>query len=94
MKKNIHPAYNSNATVTCACGNTFKTGSVKDEISIEICNACHPFYTGSQNLVDNEGRVKRYQDKVAKAKVKAEEHAKMTKAKKERKAKADKEQAA
>ena len=54
-------------TVTCACGNTFETGSVKDEIRVEICSACHPYFTGKQKLVDTDGRVgrfkKRYESK-------------------------------
>ena len=48
MKKNIHPNY-VEATVTCACGNTFTTKSTKKDISVEVCSACHPFYTGTQN---------------------------------------------
>ena len=59
MKKDIHPAYGE-ATVRCACGETFKTGSVKDELTVEICSKCHPFYTGRQKLVDSGGRVDRF----------------------------------
>ncbi|MFA0815624.1 MAG: 50S ribosomal protein L31 [Anaerofustis sp.] len=67
MKEGIHPDYKK-CTVTCACGNTFETGSVKDEIRVEICSACHPFFTGKQKLVDTGGRVgrfkKRYEGKM------------------------------
>ena len=59
MKKGIHPDYKE-ATVTCACGNTFKTGSVKEDLKVEICSACHPFYTGQQKILDSEGRVERF----------------------------------
>ncbi len=66
MKQDIHPDYKK-CTVTCACGNTFETGSTKDEIRVEICSACHPYYTGKQKLVDTGGRVgrfkKRYENK-------------------------------
>ena len=59
MKSGIHPNYKE-INVTCVCGNTFKTGSVKNEIRTEICSACHPFYTGTQKIVDTEGRVERF----------------------------------
>ncbi len=59
MKKDIHPTYGE-ATVRCACGETFKTGSVKDDLTVEICSKCHPFYTGRQKLVDSGGRVDRF----------------------------------
>jgi large subunit ribosomal protein L31 len=66
MKEGIHPKY-SKCKVTCACGNTFETGSTKEEIKVEICSACHPFFTGKQKLVDTGGRVgkfkKRYETK-------------------------------
>jgi large subunit ribosomal protein L31 len=65
MKKGIHPEYHT-ATVTCACGNTFQTGSTLKEISIEICSKCHPFFTGRQKLVDSAGRVERFKRKYAK----------------------------
>ena len=65
MKKDIHPQYNSNTTATCACGNTFQTGSTQDEIKTELCYACHPFYTGKQKLVDTARRVEKFQAKVA-----------------------------
>ncbi|HWQ06582.1 MAG: 50S ribosomal protein L31 [Clostridiaceae bacterium] len=59
MKKDIHPKYGE-ATVHCACGETFTTGSIKDELSVEICSKCHPFFTGKQKLVDSGGRVDRF----------------------------------
>ncbi len=65
MKKGIHPEYGK-CTVTCACGNTFETGSVKSELRVEICSACHPFFTGKQKLVDTGGRVERFNRKYGK----------------------------
>lgn len=59
MKTDIHPVY-ATATVKCACGNTFQTRSTRDEISLDICAACHPFFTGKQKLVDSGGRVERF----------------------------------
>ena len=59
MKAGIHPDYYQ-ATVTCNCGNTFVTGSTKEDIHVEICSKCHPFYTGKQKLVDSDGRVDRF----------------------------------
>lgn len=66
MKKNIHPEYNENCVVTCACGNTFTTGSTMKEIRVELCNKCHPFYTGKQKFVDTARRVEKFQEKAAK----------------------------
>ncbi|MGI6556497.1 MAG: 50S ribosomal protein L31 [Pseudoramibacter sp.] len=65
MKEGIHPKYGE-AIVKCACGNTFETGSTKPELRVEICSACHPFYTGKQKLVDSGGRVERFKKKYAK----------------------------
>ena len=62
MKKDIHPEYKI-ATVKCVCGNEFRTRSTLDEISVEICSACHPFFTGQQKLVDSAGRVERFMRK-------------------------------
>lgn len=59
MKQGIHPEYKI-ATVTCACGNTFTTRSLKEEIHVEICSRCHPFFTGKQKIVDTGGRVERF----------------------------------
>ncbi len=60
MKDGIHPKVNKEAVVTCACGNKFTTFSTKDTISVEICSACHPFYTGQQKFVDTEGRIDKF----------------------------------
>ena len=65
MKADIHPTYYPDATVTCACGNTWKTGSTQKEIRVEICSKCHPFFTGKQKLVDSAGRVERFRRKYA-----------------------------
>ena len=63
MKADIHPNYKE-ATVTCACGNTFTTGSVKDELRVEICSECHPFFTGRQKFVERGGRVEKIQEEI------------------------------
>ena len=62
MKEAIHPKYEE-VEVRCACGNTFKTRSTKPELHLEICSACHPFFTGRQKLIDTEGRVERFNKK-------------------------------
>ncbi len=59
MKKDLHPEL-LNCSVSCACGNTFETKSVKDEIRVEICNECHPFFTGSERMVDTAGRIDKF----------------------------------
>jgi large subunit ribosomal protein L31 len=59
MKAKIHPEYYPEALVTCSCGQTYTTGSTKPSLRVEICNQCHPFYTGEQRIVDTEGRVER-----------------------------------
>src|SRR6185437_13335665 len=59
MKANIHPDY-VEATVTCACGNTFKVGSTKAQLKVDVCSKCHPFYTGTQRILDTAGRVERF----------------------------------
>ena len=64
MKKEIHPKYNEEVTVACACGSTFVTGSTKSELRVELCSACHPFYTGKQKFVDTARRVEKYQEKM------------------------------
>ena len=66
MKKDIHPHYNTKVKARCACGNEFFTGSTKDEIYVEICSACHPFYTGKQKLVDTARRVEKFTERAAK----------------------------
>ncbi len=62
MKTDIHPKY-YRTTVTCACGETFETGSTSEEIKVEICSKCHPFFTGKQKFVDTGGRVERFKRK-------------------------------
>lgn len=62
MKEKIHPDYNT-ATVTCACGETFETGSTKKQLKVELCSKCHPFFTGKQKFVDTGGRVDRFNKK-------------------------------
>ena len=63
MKKGIHPKYGE-ATVVCACGNTFKTGSTKQQLRVELCSKCHPFFTGQQRIVDTAGRVERFMERM------------------------------
>lgn len=60
MKKDIHPKYYENARVTCACGNSIDTGATKENMRVEVCSQCHPFYTGSQRIVDTAGRLERF----------------------------------
>jgi large subunit ribosomal protein L31 len=67
MKPSIHPQYIVNATVKCACGNTFTTGSTMKELHTEICSNCHPFYTGKQKLVDTTGTVDKFKKRAAAA---------------------------
>ena len=81
MKKEVHPKYYPDCKVTCVCGNTFTTGSTEPEIKVELCSACHPFYTGKQKLVDTARRVEKFE-----AKVKAKESVKDVKGKKVKRA--------
>ena len=67
MNKEIHPKYYSEASVTCACGNKFKMGSTKENIRVEICSACHPFYTGNDKVLDTAGRVEKFKARRAAA---------------------------
>ena len=60
MKEKIHPEYYTDATVTCAFGNTFTTGSTKKELKVEVCSQCHPFFTGERRMLDTTGRVERF----------------------------------
>lgn len=62
MKPNTHPSY-TKATVTCACGNAIETASTRGSFMVEICSACHPFFTGKQKLIDSAGRIERFQKK-------------------------------
>jgi len=66
MKKDIHPKYYDKAKVRCACGNTFTMGSTREEIDVEICSKCHPFYTGKEKMIDAMGRVEKFKQKMAK----------------------------
>ena len=59
MKEGLHPDYKP-TTITCACGATWETGSTKEDIHVEVCSKCHPFFTGRQKLVDTGGRVDRF----------------------------------
>lgn len=68
MKKDIHPTYNDNTIIKCACGNSISVGSTKKDIEVEICGACHPFYTGKEKLVDTAGRVEKFRARQEKAK--------------------------
>ena len=65
MKEGIHPKYQE-CKVTCACGNVFTTRSSKKEIHVEICSACHPFFTGKQKMVDTAGRIERFNKRYSK----------------------------
>jgi large subunit ribosomal protein L31 len=65
MKEGIHPTYQQ-TTITCACGNAIKTRSTRNDIHVEICSACHPYFTGTQKLIDTEGRVERFMKKYKK----------------------------
>ena len=62
MKEGIHPKYEE-TTITCACGEVFKTKSTRSDIRVEVCSKCHPFYTGKQKIVDTAGRVERFRQK-------------------------------
>ncbi|MDP1833539.1 MAG: 50S ribosomal protein L31 [Candidatus Moranbacteria bacterium] len=67
MKKKIHPGYHSDAKIICACGNIVETGSILEEMKVEICAACHPFYTGKKKNLDATGRVDRFKKLAEKA---------------------------
>ena len=66
MKQKIHPKYHTDCKVTCACGNSFVVGSTMPEIRVELCNQCHPFYTGKQKFVDTARRVEKFQERAEK----------------------------
>jgi large subunit ribosomal protein L31 len=74
MKKDIHPTYFKQATVVCACGNTITVGSTVENIQIELCSKCHPFYTGKQKIVDSARRVEKFQARQSKKADKALTH--------------------
>lgn len=65
MKKDIHPTYYPQAKVKCACGNTFEVGSTRETIDVEICSACHPFYTGKERVIET-GQVEKFRQRMAK----------------------------
>jgi large subunit ribosomal protein L31 len=67
MKANLHPQWNHAAVVKCACGNTFTTGSQQDELTVDICSKCHPFFTGEMRFVDRQGRVDKFMQKMSAA---------------------------
>lgn len=90
MKANIHPNWFSDAKVTCACGNTFTTGSTLPAIRVDICSNCHPLFTGQQKFIDTLGQVDRFIKKTEVAKVKQIERKKILEARKSRVATAKK----
>ena len=67
MKAGIHPTYHADAKVTCACGNSFVSGSTREALSVEICSVCHPFFTGNEKILDTAGRVERFKQRRAAA---------------------------
>lgn len=69
MKKDIHPKYYNNASVKCACGNTFTVGSTREFIETEVCAQCHPFYTKTEKVIDTLGRVQKFKERMSKKKV-------------------------
>jgi len=66
MKKDIHPEYFKDAIIHCSCGKTFKIGSTRKEMHVEVCSACHPFYTGQDKMIDTAGRVEKFNKRLAK----------------------------
>lgn len=76
MKANIHPTWFHDCAVTCSCGNTFVTGSATQTLQIDICDQCHPFFTGETKFVDRQGRVDRFKKKVAAAQAKPQSSSK------------------
>ncbi|MBI1999347.1 MAG: 50S ribosomal protein L31 [Parcubacteria group bacterium] len=87
MKSDIHPTYYPNATVTCACGNSFTVGSTMEKIEVEICSACHPFYTGQGKILDTAGRVEKFKARRATAELRKGDLAKSREKKEAKKAK-------
>jgi len=67
MKKEIHPEFHKDASVTCACGAIYNIASTKKTQEVEICSACHPFYTGQEKIVDTAGRVEKFKSRMSKA---------------------------
>ena len=89
VKEKIHPTWFPEARVHCACGSTFTTGSTMKDISVEICSACHPLFTGQQKLVDTAGRVDKFNQRAAAAEAKKKEAADRKAAKEAKKATAE-----
>jgi large subunit ribosomal protein L31 len=87
MKKDIHPKYYPEAKIICACGNILITGSTRPEIKVEVCSACHPFYTGKKRLVDSTGRLDRFKKRFEKTEqIKADKEKQIKDAKKKARA--------
>ena len=84
MKTKIHPKYYPEAKISCACGNTFTTGSTLPEINVDICAACHPFFTGEMKLIDTQGRIERFQTKQKQAAKYAKKTKKKAKSRKQK----------
>ena len=82
MKTDTHPTYFPEAKVTCACGRTFVVGSTQEKIQVEICSACHPFYTGTEKLMDTAGRVEKFKSRSSFAKASKDKKAAAGKKKK------------
>ena len=83
MKKDIHPKYYTDTTIRCSCGNLIKTGATKPDMTVEVCSACHPFYTGKEKMFDAAGRVEKFRKRLARK----SSYAKATKDKQETKKK-------
>jgi len=83
MKADIHPKFYPKASVHCACGTEFTVGSTKEKIQIEICSACHPFYTGNEKVLDTAGRVEKFRARMSAKKAPAKKAEKKEEAKKE-----------
>ena len=82
MKTEIHPTYYPKAKVHCVCGNSFTVGSTKEEINVELCYNCHPFYTGKEKLIDTAGKVEKFRARRKKAEEAPKKKPKKTRAKK------------
>ena len=79
MKTEIHPEYFRDTKATCVCGATFTVGSTKKDIKVEICSQCHPFYTGTDKVLDTAGRVEKFKSRMAAAKASPKKGAKKSK---------------
>lgn len=91
MKQGVHPKYFPKAKITCACGNAFTVGSTVENVQVELCSHCHPFYTGKQKLVDTARRVEKFRERLVKKEVEAAKRkGKKIKAAKLKKARAEK----